>query len=164
MDKRTFQGSRLKNARMLRGLTVTALASETGISKQSISLYENNENKPDYERGHKLAAALQVPYEFFLKKDGCPASTAATYFRSLTSASKLSRTSQSLKLEYVAKAYDALLNYIDFPVLNLPSVEFKGTDNDFDENTMPLALKQSGDVNTSSVGKFTSTLFPFANF
>lgn len=133
MEKRAFQGGQLKSARLLRGLTVTALANETGISKQSISLYENNENKPDYERGYKLAAALQVPYEFFLQKDACPAQTAATYFRSLASTSKLSRTSQSIKLEYIAKIYEALLNYIDFPTLNLPDVEFIGSENDFDE-------------------------------
>lgn len=133
MEKRAFQGGQLKSARLLRGLTVTALANETGISKQSISLYENNENKPDYERGYKLAAALQVPYEFFLQKDACPTQTAATYFRSLASTSKLSRTSQSIKLEYIAKIYEALFNYIDFPALNLPDVEFIGSENDFDE-------------------------------
>ena len=133
MEKRSFQGGQLKSARLLRGLTVTALANETGISKQSISLYENNENKPDYERGYKLAAALQVPYEFFLQKDACPMQTAATYFRSLASTSKLSRTSQSIKLEYIAKIYEALLNYIDFPALNLPDVEFIGSEIDFDE-------------------------------
>ena len=133
MEKRSFQGGQLKSARLLRGLTVTALANETGISKQSISLYENNENKPDYERGYKLAAALRVPYEFFLQKDACPTQTAATYFRSLASTSKLSRTSQSIKLEYIAKIYEALLNYIDFPTLNLPDVEFIGSENDFDE-------------------------------
>lgn len=133
MEKRSFQGSQLKSARLLRGLTVTALANETGISKQSISLYENNENKPDYERSYKLAVALHVPYEFFLQKDACPTKTAATYFRSLASTSKLSRTSQSIKLEYIAKIYEALLNYIDFPALNLPNVEFIGSENDFDE-------------------------------
>ena len=134
MEKKAFQGGQLKTARLLRGLTVTALADETGISKQSISLYENNENKPDYERGYKLAAALRVPYEFFLQKDACVAQTAATYFRSLASTSKLSRTSQSIKLEFIAKIYEALLTYIDFPMLNLPKIEFVGSKNDFDES------------------------------
>ena len=133
MVKRIFQGNQLKSARLLRGLTVTALANETGISKQSISLYENNENKPDYERGYKLAAALHVPYEFFLQKDSIFTHTTATYFRSLTSTSKLSRTSQSIKLEFIAKIYNALLNYIDFPILNLPKVEFIGSENDYDK-------------------------------
>lgn len=126
MTNRTFRGERLKNARQLRGLTLSALQDITGISKQSISMYETGENKPEYERGYKLAAALHVPYEFFLQEDTCVARTPTTYFRALTSATKLSRVSQSLKLEYVAKMYEALLNYIDFPVLNLPSFEYRG--------------------------------------
>lgn len=152
MEKKSFQGSQLKNARLLRGLTVTALADKTGISKQSISLYENNENKPDYERGYKLAAALHVPYEFFLQKDACITKTAATYFRSLISTSKLSRTAQSIKLEFIAKIYEALLNYIDFPTLNLPQVEFVGSENVFNEadnHRVLLELEQiAADVRT----------------
>lgn len=145
MDKNTFRGERLKSARLLRGLTLAALQDITGISKQSISLYENDENEPGYERGFKLAQALRVPYEFFLQKDNCETKTSATYFRSLTSASKLSRTSQSLKLEYVAKMYEALLTYIDFPPLNLPKVKYRGgysIYNDADCRAMCLVLEQ----------------------
>lgn len=145
MDKKKFQGERLKSARLLRGMTLAALQDVTGISKQSISLYENDDNEPGYERGFKLAQALRVPYEFFLQKDTCETKTSATYFRSLTSASKMSRTSQSLKLEYVAKLYEALLTYIDFPRLNLPKVKYRGgysIYNDEDCKTMCQELEQ----------------------
>jgi len=144
MVNKTFRGERLKSARQLRGLTLTALQDITGISKQSISMYENNENKPDYDRGYRLASALHVPYDFFLREDPCETRTPATYFRSLASASKLSRISQSLKLEYVAKMYEALLNYIDFPVLNLPVIEYRGGYNIYNEEdcaTMCLELE-----------------------
>lgn len=76
-----------------------------------ISLYENGENKPEYSRTVALANALRVPTTFFFSEDVCHAETPATYFRSLASATKLTRTSQSLKLEYVAKMYEALLEY-----------------------------------------------------
>lgn len=148
MEKKAFQGSQLKNARLLRGLTVTALANETGISKQSISLYENNENKPDYERGYKLAAALQVPYEFFLQNNSYGTKTAATYFRSLISTSKLSRTSQSIKLEYIARMYEALREYIDFPMLNLPQVEFIGTENNYNKDDNHRELLELEEIAT----------------
>ena len=145
MDKKKFQGERLKSARLLRGLTLAALQDITGISKQSISLYETDENEPGYERGFKLAQALCVPYEFFLQKDTCETKTSATYFRSLTSASKLNRTAQSLKLEYVAKMYEALLTYIDFPQINLPKINYKGgysIYNDEDCKAMCIELEQ----------------------
>lgn len=139
MARKVFHGDRLKAARKLRAMTLTALATETGISKQSISLYENGDNTPEYERGCRLATALRVPYDFFFQEDSCTTATPVTYFRSLASATKLDRTAQSLKLEFVAKAYEALSTYLDFPKLNLPPVEFTGNDDEFDEdatNTM----------------------------
>ena len=107
-------------------MTITALAELTDISKQSISLYENGENKPEYQRTLALANALHVPTTFFFSEDVCRTETPATYFRSLLSATKLTRNSQSLKLEYVAKMYEALLEYIDFPALDLPTIEYSG--------------------------------------
>lgn len=38
MNHRIFKGEQLKKARLLRGLTLTELATQTGISKQSLSL------------------------------------------------------------------------------------------------------------------------------
>lgn len=124
MNHKAFRGEQLKKARLLRGLTLTELAGRTGISKQSLSLYENNGNRPEYERGMKIADALNVPYEFFLQEDSYLTSTDAIYFRSLVSAIKMNRTVQSLKLEYVAKIYEVLAEYVNFPVLHLPKVEF----------------------------------------
>jgi len=133
MEKKEFRGERLKNARLFRGKTLTELSAITGISKQSLSLYENNHNKPDYQKSGIIASALQFPYEFFLQEDECKTTTEVTYFRSLASATKMNRTTQSLKLEFVAKMYEVLLEYIDFPVLNLPNVDFTGNDNEFDD-------------------------------
>lgn len=133
MDRRIFNGKRLKNARLFRGLTLTELADRTGISKQSLSLYENERNTPEYERVQALASSLGFPYEFFFQTDACETVTEVTYFRSLASATKMNRTAQSVKLEYVAKMYEALLDYIDFPTLNLPVVSFDGSDDEFDD-------------------------------
>ena len=103
MNHNEFQGSRLKAARLLRAKTITALAEDIGISKQSISLYENGENKPEYMRTVAMAKALDVPVAFFFSRDHCQTTTPSTYFRSLTSATKLNRMAQSIRLEYVAK-------------------------------------------------------------
>ena len=145
MARMIFRGDRLKTARRLRAMTLTALAAETGISKQSISLYENGENTPEYERGCRLATALRVPYDFFFQEDCCGTTTPVTYFRSLNSATKLDRAAQSLKLEFVAKAYEALLTYLDFPRLNLPAVDFSPVDDEYDEEaskSMAIEIEQ----------------------
>ena len=132
MDNNGFQGDRLKNARLFRGLTLTELANRTGISKQSISQYENG-SKPDIERVLKIATALDFPSEYFLQNELCKTTTEVTYFRSLSTATKMSRTSQSIKLEWVAKIYEILSQYVSFPSLNLPEIEFYGSDDEFND-------------------------------
>ena len=68
MDKSEFRGTRLKSARLFRGMTLTGLSSATGISKQSISLYENDKNKPEFDNIQKISNALMFPTEFFFAK------------------------------------------------------------------------------------------------
>lgn len=142
MDKRIFNGKRLKNARLFRGLTLTELANRTDISKQSLSLYENEKNIPEHERVFTLASSLNFPYEFFFQKDARETVTEVTYFRSLASATKMDRISQSVKLEYVAKVYEVLLEFIDYPPLNLPEVSFDCSDDEFDEKSIEDAQEK----------------------
>lgn len=142
MDRKIFNGKRLKNARLFRGLTLTQLAKNTDISKQSLSLYENEKNIPEHTRVRSLASALNFPYEFFFQNDIWETVTDVTYFRSLASATKMNRTAQTIKLEYVAKIYEVLLNYIDFPRLNLPEVSFDGSDDEFDEKQIKDTQQQ----------------------
>ena len=123
MKTQKFNGKRLKEALQFREKKMTELADEIGISKQSLSLYANNGNTPPYENVVKISHALKFPTDFFMTEDYCTVATGNTYFRSQASATKKSRTSQKLKLEYVARMYEVLLNYINFPELNLPKVD-----------------------------------------
>lgn len=131
MDNNVFRGERLKNARLYRGLTLTELANKTGISKQSISQYESG-SKPDIQKLLIIARELGFPSEFFLQDDSCKTATEVTYFRSLSTATKMSRKSQSIKLEYVAKMFEILAQYVSFPPLNLPNISFTDNDDEFD--------------------------------
>lgn len=135
MDNNRFKGQRLKDALRFRGMRMTELAKQIDISKQSLSLYANGENNPPYENVVKIAKALDFPFEFFMTEDLCTTATDNTYFRSQASASKLMQNSQKMKLEYVAKVYEVLLNYVDFPERNLPPVFFLGTDNLLDADS-----------------------------
>lgn len=145
MVEKKFYGARLKNARMYRGLTLTELAKRTEISKQSLSLYENDNNTPDHMKVRDLASELSFPYDYFFQKDNYITKTETTYFRSLASATKKDRTAQSIKLEYVAKMYEILLEYISFPVMNLPSVNFEGYDDVF-ECESPEAIQEMENI------------------
>ena len=80
-----------------------------------------------------MARALDFPTEYFLQEDSCKTMTEVTYFRSMATATKMSRTSQSIKLEYVAKMFEILAQYVAFPTLNIPEVNFNGSDDEFDD-------------------------------
>lgn len=122
IDKK-FNGTRLKEALQFRGMKLSELAEKTEISKQSLSLYSNNDNMPPFTNIVKIAKALDFPYDFFMTEDTCTVATGNTYFRSQATANKRERKAQMIKLEYAAKMYEVLLDYVDFPRLQLPIVK-----------------------------------------
>ncbi|MCM1193102.1 MAG: XRE family transcriptional regulator [Butyrivibrio sp.] len=105
------------------------LAGLTGITKQSLSLYANGGNVPPYENVRKMAFALGFPADYFMVEDMCTAVADNTYFRSQATATKTARKAQCIKMEYVAKMYKVLLNYVSFPVLDIPNVSFDDNNN-----------------------------------
>lgn len=141
MENKKFNGKRLKDALKFRGMRMTELSRETDISKQSLSLYASGENKPPYDNVMKIARVLNFPFEFFMTEDLCTTATDNTYFRSQASASKLAQNAQKIKLEYVAKIYEIFLNYVDFPMLNLPPVQFTGPDNVLEADSKAALLQ-----------------------
>ena len=56
-------GPRLKRLRTRRGITLTSLATQTGISKSTLSRLEGGQRKPSLELLLPLAAAYQVPLD-----------------------------------------------------------------------------------------------------
>lgn len=138
MKERKFYGNRLRSARQFRGLGLIELAKKVGISKQSLSFYENGDNVPPYENVILLAKELNFPYDFFWQDDNCTTITDNTYFRSQASAGKKERLAQSVKLEYVAKMYEVIVNYVDFPVLDLPRVNFIGNDDPLEMDSVEV--------------------------
>lgn len=128
MNSRKFNGGRLKKARIYNGISLTELAEQTNISKQSMSLYENGKNTPDFEKIGVIARRLGFPVEYFFQNNSIEAHTETTYFRSQMAATKRSRAAQSVKLEMVAQLYTVLLKYVEFPCYNDPKFEFSGSD------------------------------------
>lgn len=56
-------GPRLRRLRERRGLTLTALAAQTGVSKSTLSRLENGERKPSLELLLPLADAFHLPLD-----------------------------------------------------------------------------------------------------
>ena len=131
MENKKFNGDRLKSARLYNGWTLQELADKTEISKQSISLYENKRSIPEYERVYKMARVLGFPFDYFFGSDITTTTPETTYFRSFSTATKKDCIAQSIKLELVARMYEVLLQYLEFPKFNDPNVSFEGFDDAF---------------------------------
>lgn len=57
---------RLKEARDIRGLTQTELATKAGLPPSSISHFEAGKRKPSFENLRRLATALEASTDFLL--------------------------------------------------------------------------------------------------
>lgn len=88
MEQKKFNGERLRNARVYNGISLTDLANQSEIKKQSISLYENGKNTPDYEKVCVLSKILGFPVDYFFQDDKIKTYTETTYFRSQATATK----------------------------------------------------------------------------
>lgn len=107
---------------------MSELADKIEIKKQSLSNYANGLNVPPYENVIKIAQILDFPTDYFMVDDLCTTATDNTYFRSQAATTKTAQRAQAIKMEYVAKMYDAILDYVELPQLDLPKIEFEQND------------------------------------
>ena len=135
-----FNGDRLKTARIYRSMTLAELGKSLDLSKQTLSMYENNKGNPDFSTVIKLSKTLHFPINYFFQEKNINITSGTTYFRSLSSTSKKSRSAEITKVEFIGALYEALYNYIEFPVLNLPKININ-SQNLKDEEIENVAIK-----------------------
>lgn len=114
-----FLGGRLKELREARGLTISQLASLTGISKQSLSSYEKGSQKPRSDSLSKLVSSLGVSLAYF-QKEIPEHSCSPIFFRSLASMQKKERLRASVQMGWFEELYTYLSQYINFVAPNVP--------------------------------------------
>ena len=114
-----FNPKRLKEARLIRGLTISQLAEKIGISKQAISQFERGEHNPKPETMMAIINTLGFPRNFFYKEFK-ETYVGNTFFRSNSTTTKKSKEMQYNKSLLAGYIYDYLIDFIEFPDLNLP--------------------------------------------
>ena len=163
MNNRKFNGTRLKETLQFRGMKMTELADKSGIKKQSLSNYANGVNLPPYENVIKIAEILGFPTDYFMIEDLCTTATDNIYFRSQAAATKTAQRAQAIKMEYVAKMYDAILDYVELPQLDLPTVEFEQND-DLNYTNSPEMFAKIGKVAKQVRKQWNLGFGPIDNF
>lgn len=130
-----FNPKRLREARLIRGLTIKDLADKIGITKQAISQFELGEHTPKPETMMAIINTLQFPKNFFYK-DFKEQYVGNTFFRANATATKKSKEMQYNKSMLAGYIYDYLSDYIEFPELNLPDTSqyITAWDNDLIED------------------------------
>lgn len=110
-----FNGERLKQARIYRGLTVAELAEQVGCQRQTLSMYEIAKSQPaDNTIVERLAHVLGFPVRYFFENNSL-GTTGTVYFRSLLTTNKKYRNEQIIKMSFLSQVYSFLQDYIEFP-------------------------------------------------
>jgi Zn-dependent peptidase ImmA (M78 family)/transcriptional regulator with XRE-family HTH domain len=116
-----FDGARLREAREARSLTATALAGLAGVSKITVSHYENGMFAPSPETLERIADTLNLPVEFFLRP-APPPPPELVFWRSMSAATKASRVRARRRLGWLVEIVDALREYVEVPAVNFPKL------------------------------------------
>lgn len=122
-----FVGGRLRIARELRGVTTaSALADMIGVSRQAVSLYENDRSSPTEVQLERIARTLDMPISFFLLR--IPDSEGSQpFFRSLSSSVAADRARAGSLHVILSDITRFLLEYVEMPLPSIPKLPVIGT-------------------------------------
>jgi Zn-dependent peptidase ImmA (M78 family)/transcriptional regulator with XRE-family HTH domain len=124
--EKTFNGEKIKEARELHELSMLRLASEVGVTRQSIHNYETGIQTPRPDVVEKLAATLKVKWDFFMEPSRQTSKT--TFFRSLAAATSVARQSAARWLDFVESVVKGVEVYLTLPPLDLPDITIGAED------------------------------------
>ncbi|MDA9391779.1 hypothetical protein CO683_40175 [Bradyrhizobium ottawaense] len=117
-----FRGKRLREARLARGLYMNALGDMLGITGTAISRYEDDIDKPQYDRAVAIAKHLNFPLEFFLQPEW-PELPQIVHWRSRSAETKYARDMTEQRMVWMCELFSYLERDVNFPVLNLPDLK-----------------------------------------
>lgn len=118
---KSFEASRLRQARALKAWTKAHLAKEVGVSAALIGQYEARVTKPGPDILERLAHKLEVPVNFFAA--GRPLAeldAGNAHFRSLRSTRTIDRSRAAAYAEQVWSSPTLLRSASDFPTWTYP--------------------------------------------
>jgi len=117
-----FQKDRLSQILAARRLTQVQLASMVDVSPATISKWRAGTQAPERDALERLAGVVNVTPEWFTRVPG--AKLSLPLFRSNASAHVAARAMLEARLEWAQDVAAALMEYVDYPDLNLPSREY----------------------------------------
>src|SRR5579872_5997312 len=116
-----FIGARLIQAREARGLSAISLADLIGVRSANISNYESGKQSPSPEVMSRIVEILKQPLPFFMRP--VRSGEIEPWWRAMSSATKSARARALARHVWLLEIADYLLEYVDFPIANLPDFD-----------------------------------------
>jgi len=123
-NKKNIVPGRLRQARIVRGLTMQELADKIGVTRQSVSQYELGLSNPSPAVLRKIIMTLNFPRGFFYKPmriKKVPSGTA--FYRSYATAKKKGKNQIEERYELFIEICEYLSQYINFQEANIPNFD-----------------------------------------
>ena len=117
-----FQQDRLSQILAVRRLTQVQLASMVGVSPATISKWRAGTQAPEREALDRLAGVVNVTPEWFTRPP--TEKLSLPLFRSNASAHVAARAMLEARIEWAQDIAIALMEFVDYPDLNLPARSF----------------------------------------
>ena len=117
-----FQKDRLSQILAARRLTQVQLASMVDVSPATISKWRAGTQAPERDALERLSGVVNVTPEWFTRAPS--AKLSLPLFRSNASAHVAARAMLEARLEWAQDVATALMEYVDYPDVNLPSRDY----------------------------------------
>lgn len=117
-----FQKDRLSQILAARRLTQVQLASMVDVSPATISKWRAGTQAPERDALERLSGVVNVTPEWFTRAPA--AKLSLPLFRSNASAHVAARAMLEARLEWAQDVATALMEYVDYPDVNLPSRDY----------------------------------------
>lgn len=119
-------GTRLFEARKLKGITAKTAAEQVGVSPQAISLYENSQVTPQPTVLEKLVNLYDMPLEFYLKDPVSDFHHSTVFYRKFGRATKTAREKAFIESKHVVQfIVETLMTKVKFPDVDPLFMEIK---------------------------------------
>jgi Zn-dependent peptidase ImmA (M78 family)/transcriptional regulator with XRE-family HTH domain len=126
MKSYSIIGKRLKEAREARKMTQAELSSRIGITRASISAFENGLKYPSVKTVVGLANELRIPIAYLQNERPIRSKRLGPLsYRKKSRATQAIQNQMSRFEEWLEDIYSVYCNYIDFPEVNLLPMELK---------------------------------------
>ncbi|WP_300267094.1 XRE family transcriptional regulator [Microbacterium sp.] len=154
-----FSPERLTLARQLEGLRKSELAAQIGKSSTAVAAWESGAKRPTSANIAELAMSLGVTPEFFSPR-GVTATheSPVPHFRSLRSTSQRARDQALAFGMLAADIAEAVEKHVEFPHVNVPSIEVLIDDDHGAPEEAAHRLRQAWDVGTGPMGHLVRLL------